>query len=161
MGGYFMELNMFLNYIGNCIKHMNEDIERLHSNQYNNNVVLDHLSSEVFMLESHIKYFSQTNQVDMEETQYPYQNIHANQAEEEVPRYFTLEELSLYNGKNGAPAYVAVNGVVYDVTNNSVWKGDSHFGLDPGNDLSVNFATCHPGAMVLTRLPIIGYLATE
>jgi len=97
MGGYFMELNMFLNYIGNCIKHMNEDIERLHSNQYNNNVVLDHLSSEVFMLESHIKYFSQTNQVDMEETQYPYQNIHANQAEEEVPRYFTLEELSRYN----------------------------------------------------------------
>ena len=117
-----MELNMFLDYIGNCVRHINEDIERLHTNQYNNDVVLDHLSSEVIMLQSHIKYFSQSNQVAMEEIEYPYQTIHANQAEEEVPRYFTLEELSLYNGKNGAPAYVAVNGVVYYVTNNSVWK---------------------------------------
>jgi predicted heme/steroid binding protein len=162
LGGFFMELNLFLDYIGNCVKQINEDVERLHSKQYNSNVVLDHLSSEVIMLESHIKYFSQTNQLGMEEIQYPNKTIHVNQAQEEFPpRYFTLEELSRYDGKNGAPAYVAVNGVVYDVTNNSVWKGDSHFGLNPGNDLSKDFATCHPGAMVLTRLPVVGYLDTE
>ena len=98
----------------------------------------------------------------MEEVEYPYQNNYVNQTQNDnPPRYFTLEELSQYNGKNGAPAYVAVNGVVYDVTNNSVWRGDSHFGLNPGNNLSIDFATCHPGAMVLTRLPIVGYLATE
>jgi predicted heme/steroid binding protein len=162
LGGFFMELNLFLDYIGNCVRHISEDVDRLHSKQYNDSVVLDHLGSEVIMLESHIKYFTQSNRLAMEEVEYPYQNNYVNQTQNDnPPRYFTLEELSQYNGKNGAPAYVAVNGVVYDVTNNSVWRGDSHFGLNPGNNLSIDFATCHPGAMVLTRLPIVGYLATE
>lgn len=34
-------------------------------------------------------------------------------------RDLTLGELSKYTGKKGAPAYVAVNGVIYDVTNNA------------------------------------------
>ncbi|WP_024295268.1 cytochrome b5 domain-containing protein [Lacrimispora indolis] len=155
-----MELNLFLDYIGNCVRQINEDVERLYSDQYNSSTVLDHLSGEVIMLESHIKYFSQSNHLSMEEIENPYDIIHASQNQEEgaVPRYFTLDELSEYDGKNGAPAYVAVNGVVYDVTNNAVWRGDSHFGLNPGNDLTSEFQTCHPGAMVLTRLPIVGYL---
>lgn len=155
-----MELNLFLDYIGNCAKQINEDVEKLYSNENDNSAVLDHLNGEVIMLESHIKYFSQSNHLSMEEIECPCQPIHANQNQEEAipPRYFTLEELSRYNGKNGVPAYVAVNGVVYDVTNNSVWKGDSHFGLNPGNDLTSEFQTCHPGAMVLTRLPVVGYM---
>jgi hypothetical protein len=36
---------------------------------------------------------------------------------------FTLEELATYNGQNGQPAYIAVEGVVYDVSNSSRWKG--------------------------------------
>lgn len=156
-----MELNMFLNYIGNCIKHMNEDIERLHSNQYNNSVVLDHLSSEVFMLEvisnilaSQIKRIWKKHSIHIRTSM---QIKLRRKFQDTLPWKSYPDTME----KNGAPAYVAVNGVVYDVTNNSVWKGDSHFGLNPGNDLSVNFATCHPGALVLTRLPIIGYLATE
>lgn len=74
-------------------------------------------------------------------------------------RYFTLEELAAYDGKNGNPAYVAVNGVIYDVTNNLVWRGRNHFGLDPGNDLTKEFEQCHPGAMVLSVLPVVGYLS--
>ena len=34
-------------------------------------------------------------------------------------RKFTKETLSNYNGKNGRPAYIAFNGTVYDVTNNT------------------------------------------
>ena len=48
-----MELNLFLDYIGNCVRHISEDVDRLHSKQYNDSVVLDHLGSEVIMLESH------------------------------------------------------------------------------------------------------------
>ena len=32
-------------------------------------------------------------------------------------KFFTLEELSAYNGLDGMPAYVSVDGVVYDFTN--------------------------------------------
>ena len=157
-----MELNLFLNYIGNCVRQISEDVERLYSDQFDSSTVLDHLSGEVVMLENHIKYFGQSNHLSMEEIKNPYDIIHASQNQEEgtIPRYFTLAELSEYDGRDGAPAYVAVNGVVYDVTNNSVWRGDTHFGLTPGRDLTSEFQTCHPGAMVLTRLPIVGYLTT-
>ncbi|WP_290068715.1 cytochrome b5 domain-containing protein, partial [Lactobacillus intestinalis] len=46
---------------------------------------------------------------------------------------FTLEELKKYNGKNGNPAYIAVNGKVYDVTNNPHWKNGEHHGYEAGN----------------------------
>jgi predicted heme/steroid binding protein len=76
--------------------------------------------------------------------------------------YFTLEQLAQYDGKNGAPAYVAVNGVVYNVSNNRLWAGGNHFwGLSAGRDLSAEFASCHPGAMVLSVLPVVGYLVQE
>lgn len=32
------------------------------------------------------------------------------------PKYFTPQELSYYNGENGAPIYLAVKGRVYDVS---------------------------------------------
>lgn len=57
----------------------------------------------------------------------------------------TPQELANYNGKDGKPAYVAVNGVVYDVTNNAAWATASHFGLTAGKDLTSEFASCHAG----------------
>jgi len=47
-------------------------------------------------------------------------------------RTFTREQLAQFNGKNGMPAYVAVNGIVYDVTNNAAWSAATHFGLAAG-----------------------------
>ncbi len=58
-------------------------------------------------------------------------------------RLFTHEELALYNGTGGYPSYVAVNGIVYDVTNAPIFQTLTHFGLPPGRDLSVEFNTCH------------------
>lgn len=84
--------------------------------------------------------------------------VASQQQEEGNVRYFTLEQLAFYNGENGAPAYVAVNGTVYDVTDIPAWRGNNHFGIRPGKDLTNEFETCHPGAMVLSVLPVVGYL---
>ncbi|MDB6352927.1 cytochrome b5 domain-containing protein [Trichococcus sp. K1Tr] len=75
-------------------------------------------------------------------------------------RTFTLEELSQYNGKDGQPAYVAVDGVVYDVTNVEAWKnGDHKLGLTAGNELTEEITNLSPhGKKVLERLPIVGEL---
>lgn len=71
-------------------------------------------------------------------------------------RLFTLEELSRYNGKDGNPAYVAVNGIVYDVTGNAAWGGATHFGLTAGTDVTSQFASCHAGQPILSKLKVVG-----
>lgn len=58
---------------------------------------------------------------------------------------FTLEQLKKFDGKNGNPAYVAVDGVVYDVSALPAWKNGEHkHGLKAGNDLTVEFAKAPP-----------------
>lgn len=57
------------------------------------------------------------------------------------------------------PAYVAVNRVVYDVTNNAAWSLATHFGLSAGRDLTAEFASCHAGQQwILAQLKPIGRL---
>lgn len=73
---------------------------------------------------------------------------------------FTLEELAQYNGKDGQPAYVAINGVVYDVTDVSEWADGMHKnGLTAGQDLSTFINSAPHGTSVLQSLPIVGELA--
>ena len=50
-------------------------------------------------------------------------------AEKEIKRV----DLAKYNGQNGNPAYVAVNGKVYDVTDSPAWTGGEHHG-NPGRN---------------------------
>jgi len=203
-----MDLDLLMTYLGSSLKRLNADVEKLRSNQYNSNDVLDHLSSELIMLQNHVYYFGQLSQ--MQENRHGLSVSQMNdqtgggvggstggitgptgsvtgptggatggptegatgsptgtaQPEEgtqpEPLTYFTLEQLAQYDGKNGAPAYVAVNGVVYNVSNNRLWAGGNHFwGLSAGRDLSAEFASCHPGAMVLSVLPVVGYLVQE
>lgn len=71
-------------------------------------------------------------------------------------RLFTSDELSRYNGRNGNPAYVAVNGIVYDITSNAAWGGATHFGLTAGTDVSSQFASCHAGQPILSKLKVVG-----
>lgn len=58
---------------------------------------------------------------------------------------FTKETLANYNGKNGRPAYIAFNGRVYDVTNNSHWLNGENKGIHAGCDVS----------LVLTQSPAL------
>jgi predicted heme/steroid binding protein len=45
---------------------------------------------------------------------------------------FTLDQLAQYDGKNGKPAYVAIEGIVYDVSNESA----KNIGIIAGKDLT-------------------------
>lgn len=73
-------------------------------------------------------------------------------------RVFTTEELAAYNGQNGQPAYVAVDGVVYDVTNNPAWSGGNHNGVQAGQDLSRLLPSSHRADMRFDRNPVVGTL---
>lgn len=74
---------------------------------------------------------------------------------------FTLEELSQYDGSNGKPAYVAIEGIVYDVSKEPNWAGGTHFGLTSGKDLTEEFKSCHGNAQFINRLPKVGILKTN
>jgi predicted heme/steroid binding protein/rubrerythrin len=75
-------------------------------------------------------------------------------------REFTLAELSEYDGSMGRPAYIAVDGIVYDVSNEATWGGATHFGLVAGRDLTAEFKSCHGMAQTLRNLPKVGILRT-
>ncbi len=79
---------------------------------------------------------------------------------QELPnqREFTLAELAEYDGKNSRPAYVSVEQIVYDVTNNATWAAATHFGLSAGKDLTNEFNACHEGQAILNKLKVVGKL---
>ena len=69
----------------------------------------------------------------------------------------TLAELKKYNGQNGNPAYVAISGIIYDVTNAAGWNNGRHKGgVTAGNDLTMQIANAPHGTSVLDGLTVIG-----
>ena len=85
---------------------------------------------------------------------HPRDTIHGKQLE------LTLDELSSYDGMDGRPAYVALDGIVYDVTNSRLWRAGEH---DPahgealaGRDLTPIFDKAPHGEDNLKRFPVVG-----
>ena len=75
-------------------------------------------------------------------------------------KIFTLDELKQYNGKDGKPAYVAVDGIVYDVSEKNKKKNGDHNGFEAGNDLTDEIKNVSPhGVKMLDRVPVVGKLA--
>ncbi len=69
----------------------------------------------------------------------------------------TIEELAAYDGKNGQPAYIAVDGVIYDVSNDRNWRNGAHEGYTAGKDLTKEIKEASPhGTSVLNRVPVVG-----
>lgn len=72
---------------------------------------------------------------------------------------FTLEELATFDGRDGHPAYVAYEGIVYDVTESAMWDAGDHEGQHTaGRDLTAEHADA-PHDVYVTDFPEVGSLA--
>jgi len=77
-------------------------------------------------------------------------------SDESAVKTFTLAELAKYDGQNGNPAYLAVDGKIYDLT--SVFQNGKHYSHYAGKELTNAFYSYHvKGA--LAKYPIVGELA--
>ncbi len=77
-------------------------------------------------------------------------------------RRFTTKELRRYNGRAGAPAYIAYQGLVYDVSRSFHWQNGRHQVLhSAGTDLTRRMRQAPHGADLLQKFPIVGELIEE
>lgn len=106
------------------------------------------------------QYYNQLLMQEMRRLNQLKNSLDNNTREAQGPdlREFTIEELAENNGAGGKPAYVAVNGIVYDVSNEATWGGGTHFGLYAGKDVTNEFARCHGGSEILKNLTKVGIL---
>lgn len=81
-------------------------------------------------------------------------------AEQTIPdKTFTLEELSKFDGMDGAAAYIAIDRIVYNVTDADGWTEGEHEGYFAGQDLTAAFESSPHKASMLNALEIMGRLA--
>lgn len=79
----------------------------------------------------------------------------------ETNKTLTVAELKKFDGQNGNPAYVAVDGIVYDVTSSSSWTVGSHKGYKAGNDLTKEISSSPHGSGIMKKFPIVGKLVDK
>lgn len=71
-------------------------------------------------------------------------------------------DLAAYNGENGAPAYVAYKGKVYDVSESFLWKNGYHQVLHKaGQDLTESLEQAPHGVDLLEKFSVVGVLEDE
>ena len=72
---------------------------------------------------------------------------------------FTEMELRQYDGRKGRRAYIAYDGIVYDVTNAPNWRRGMHRDMHyPGLDLTRSLRKAPHTASVFARVPRVGIL---
>ena len=74
---------------------------------------------------------------------------------------FTLEQLATFDGQNGNPSYIAVDGIVYDVSDVSPWKGGFHIKtFKAGLDYTDQIESAPHGKNVLKQAVQVGVLSS-
>lgn len=77
-------------------------------------------------------------------------------------RVFTAAELAGFDGREGRPAYLAYQGLVYDVSGSSLWPDGDHQGMhQAGEDLTAAMADAGHGDEILAQFPVVGRLARD
>ena len=70
----------------------------------------------------------------------------------------TADELAKHNGENGSKPYVAINGVVYDMSGFPSWVSGRHNGVNAGTDVTEKFVAHGHGTAILQKMPVVGGL---
>lgn len=71
-------------------------------------------------------------------------------------RAVSAEELTAADGADGASAWIAVDGVVYDLSASKYWVGGEHHGHIAGRDLTQQFLESGHGVGILQNLTVVG-----
>ncbi|MBB1500004.1 cytochrome B5 [Propioniciclava sp. MC1683] len=70
-----------------------------------------------------------------------------------------MAELESNDGLEGRPAWVAVNGIVFDVSQAQGWEDGEHRGVKAGTDGTDLFVSSPHGFDTMSRTPVVGSLA--
>lgn len=74
----------------------------------------------------------------------------------------TEQELSEFNGRNGKPPYVAIDGIVYDLSKINKWKNGKHHGMLAGQVLTEEYYRCHSKKLnLIKKSKVVGRLKEE
>ena len=76
----------------------------------------------------------------------------------EEQKIFTVTELAKFDGQNGNPPYVAVDGVVYDMT--GIFQAGKHYSHFAGQELTKAFYLKHVKSQI-TKYPTVGRLVNN
>ncbi|MDA3904367.1 MAG: hypothetical protein PF441_13075 [Desulfuromusa sp.] len=69
----------------------------------------------------------------------------------------TIAELARFDGEEGRAAYVAVSGVIYDVSTSQRWKDGDHEGAHrAGRDLTEELKSAPHVRAVIECFPVVG-----
>ena len=74
----------------------------------------------------------------------------------------TVQELSEFNGRDGKPPYVAIDGIVYDLSKINKWKDGKHHGILAGQVLTEEYYRCHSKKLnLIKKSKVVGRLKEE
>lgn len=76
----------------------------------------------------------------------------------ETPIY-TKQQLALRNGQDKPQIWVALKGIIYDVTDSRLWKNGKHYEHWAGQDLTEELANAPHTDAVFEKFEKVGVLA--
>ena len=74
----------------------------------------------------------------------------------------TTEELAKFDGIDGRATYVAVNGIIYDISSSQLWQSGRHEGgHKAGQDLTEELQSAPHLRTTIERFPVVGKIENK